>query len=254
MYKLPLAIERDYSVFRARIMHDVSRIASPRIAGSHLLRTDAKDDPQLLELAALLGISARSLVNRRKLRAKLRRFAQRLSVEKQSQLSALLGRWVREPDEALVERWVDEQTVAISKSVDTWLARAVQATALAVSGNLVLAGVNQAFAPQETQTAIALAGAAAATRARQAASAAVLSLNTELLGNVSVANGVGNYRWVTEDDDVVRDNHAALHYTIQSWANEPAGGGTKEDDPGHPGSGFGCRCIAEPLIVPIPLS
>lgn len=244
---LPETIERDYMRFRAVIMHDVSRIASPRIAGSHLLRTDAEDDPQLLELAAVLGLSAEALVDKRKLRAKLRRFAKRLSVEKQAQLSALLGRWVRAPDEHLVERWVSEQTTAINKSVDTWLGRAVQVGALAVTGNFILAGVNQTFAPQEAQTAVALTGAAAATRARQAASSAVLSLNTQLLGNVAVANGLSHYRWITQDDEVVRDNHFDLHYSLQSWAFPPAGGGTKPGEPGHPGDGYGCRCYADPV-------
>jgi hypothetical protein len=247
---LPLAIERDYKHFRARIMHDVARVAAPRIMGSHAFRTDAKDDPQLLELAALLGISAEALVNKGKLRAKLRRFAKRLSVEKQTQLSALLGRWVREPDEALSEAWVESQLTAVSEQVDAWIARAaVSLGALAITGNLAAAAGNQVLTPDELQSTVAISGAVAATRARAGASSAVLSLNTQLLGNISQANGVGNYRWVTEDDERVRENHFDLHYTIQSWANEPAGGGTKPEDPGHPGSGFGCRCIAEPLVL-----
>jgi len=226
---LPLRIETDYQVFRARIMHDVTRIAVPRMAGSRLLRVDAKDDPQLLELAALLGLSSAALLNKRKLRAKLQRFARRLSVEKQSQLSALLGRWVRAPDEHLVEQWVSSQMEAISTQIDLWLARAASSES----------------APEL----VAFTGAAQASRARLAASAAVLALNTRLLANVATANGVGEYRWRTAGDDAVRENHAALDGLIQRWAEPPPGGGTKPGDAGHPGEGYGCRCEAEPLVI-----
>lgn len=248
MSKLPEVIERDYMLFRAAVMHDVARVAAPRLAGSHLIRLDSEDDPQLLELAALLGISGAALLNKRKLRAKLRRFAHRLSVEKQAQLSALLGRWVRAPDEGISARWVEEQVEAIEASVDSWVKRAaVAAGSLAAGAAVALVAANQAVSPAGVREVVALTGAVAATRARAGASAAVLSLNTELLGNVAQANGVDSYRWVTQDDDRVRENHFDLHYTIQQWNDPPIGGGTKPDEEGHPGEGFGCRCIAEPL-------
>jgi len=249
---LPLDIERDYRAFRAQVMHDVTRTALPRMAASHLWRTDSEDDPQLLELAALLGISSASLIDERKLRAKLRRLASRLSVQKQAQLSALLGRWVNEPSNHLIDQWVEEQVTAVSTQVDGWLARAgVSLGALAITHNVVVAGLNQLLTPEQAQAEVSVGGAIAASRARMGASAAVLNLNTALLGNVAVSQGLTSYRWVTEDDEVVRDNHAALHFSVQSWNSPPMGGGTKEDEEGHPGSGFGCRCEAEPIAAPI---
>lgn len=228
--KLPERIERDYMVFRARIVHDAARIVRPKLLGSHAFRADTEDDPNIEELAAVLGISAAALLDKRKLRKRLRRVAERLSVEKQAQLSALLGRWVRAPDDGIIERWVSEQARAINAALDEWVGRAATATAFGA-----------------TEEVVAATAAVAATRARIAASSAVLSLNTELLGTAAAANGLTSYRWVTEDDEVVRDNHAALHYSIQRWDSPPIGGGTKEGDEGHPGSGFGCRCIAEPV-------
>lgn len=248
---LPEKIERDYMHFRARIMHDVGRIAVPKLAASHALRNDAADDPRVVEIATMLGISSAGLLNKAKLRAKLRRLASRLSVEKQVQLSRLLGRWVPAPSQDLVEQWVESQVEAVSTQVDGWIAGASIALAsVAVTGNVFLASSNQVITPEDAQAAVALTAAAQATRARQAASSALLSLNTQLLGDVSAANGIGSYLWVTEDDDVVRENHAELHFTIQQWADPPLGGGTKPDDEGHPGSGFGCRCEAQPAILP----
>lgn len=247
--KLPEVIERDYMRFRAQVIHDVGRVATPRFDALHRVRTDAKDDADLKALAVLLGLSVDALLNRKKLRERLRRFGGRLSVEKQAQLSALLGRWVREPDPAIIERWVEEQEQSIAKSIDTWLGRAAIALgAFALTQNVLGAVANQALTPEEARTGVARTTAALATRSRLAASAAVLALNSDLLSNVATSNGVGQYRWVTQDDERVRDNHAELHYSIQSWSDPPLGGGTKEDDEGHPGSGYGCRCIAEPLV------
>jgi len=238
--------------FRAGIVHDVAAIAAPRIAGSHVFRMDDLDDPDLEEMALFLGLSAEALLNTKKLRARLRRLGRRLSAEKQAHLSALLGRWVNEPSNHLIDQWVEEQVTAVSTQVDGWLARAgVSLGALAITHNVVVAGLNQLLTPEQAQAEVSVGGAIAASRARMGASAAVLNLNTALLGNVAVSQGLTSYRWVTEDDEVVRDNHAALHFSVQSWNSPPMGGGTKEDEEGHPGSGFGCRCEAEPIAAPI---
>jgi len=195
---------------------------------------DSEDDPQILELAALLGVSASLLLNKRKLREKLRRIASRLSREKQAQLSVLLGRWVQSPEGILTDRWVDQQVEAISKSVDTWVAR----TSVDVSAGVA------------AETLIG-SGAVAAAQARNGAAFAVLALNTALLSQVSSSNGVGDYLWVTKDDAVVRINHAQLHYTIQQCGTPPSGGGTKPGESGHPASGYGCRCEAKPTLDPV---
>lgn len=54
------------------------------------------------------------------------------------------------------------------------------------------------------------------------------------------AIGITKYRWSTQGDDKVRGSHAARNGQIFSWDNPPAGG--------HPGSDFGCRCVAIPVI------
>jgi SPP1 gp7 family putative phage head morphogenesis protein len=60
------------------------------------------------------------------------------------------------------------------------------------------------------------------------------------------ALGVDGYIWRTVNDQRVRDNHSALDGERCSWDDPPDGGGTDEDEAGHPGSGINCRCYAEP--------
>lgn len=248
-FALPLRIEREYEGFRARVMHDFGRVAWAKIETSHIPRLDAEDDPDLARLAELLGISSTAMLNKNKLRQKLRRFAKRLTDEKRLQLSTLLGRWVPEPPPEIAEAWVLEQTRAVSEQVDKWLGRAAVAIASLTATRSIMGVVaNQTFVAEDLQSTVALATAAQATRARQAASNAVLQLNTQLLGATSTVSGIHSYRWITAGDDAVREHHLDLDGTVQTWDNPPVGGGTDAGDAGHPGDGFGCRCIAEPIL------
>lgn len=52
--------------------------------------------------------------------------------------------------------------------------------------------------------------------------------------------GVEEYVWVTEGDDKVRPEHAALNGTTQRWDDPPP--------PGHPGTDVLCRCRARPVL------
>jgi hypothetical protein len=229
---LPEQIERDYMRFRASVVRQIAAVTDSALR----LRTDAEDNPDLIALLALLGLTADAIIDRRKLRARLYRFAHRLSDFERAQLATILGSYVHRPNPLLIEAWVDDQEVAITKSAETLLGRAsVALGGLAIGGAASLVLANQVFTPEEARVGVA-------------ASSAALTLNARFIANISTNAGGTHYRWITVDDEVVRDNHAALHFTIQSWALEPAGGGTKEDESGHPGSGFGCRCVADPIV------
>lgn len=58
--------------------------------------------------------------------------------------------------------------------------------------------------------------------------------------------GVTKYTWRSVRDNRTRECHADLDDTEQSWDSPPEGGGTDEDEEGHPGDGILCRCYAEP--------
>ena len=75
----------------------------------------------------------------------------------------------------------------------------------------------------------------------------VAKLNAEVNQARQEALGATRYVWHTVSDNRVRDNHFDLDGQIFEWSDPPMGGGTREDEPGHPGSGITCRCFAEAL-------
>jgi hypothetical protein len=236
MLTLPETIERDYMVFTRRTMDAVAHLADTALLRP-VLRTDADDHPDLLELLALLGISMTAVLNQAALRKRLRTVASRLTAEKQAELVRLLGRWVPRPGGTVTEAWIEEQANAITFAVEGWLAEAstiVEET----PGSL-----------QEIRAAVAEAGRQAAARAALAASAALLGLNALLAEEGAVGAGLTHYKWVTQGDADVRSHHAKLDGTIQAWASPPTGGACSETYPGHPGTCDNCRCIAQPIVA-----
>lgn len=234
MLKLPERLEREFAGFRMRIDSDVASVVDMALTKQQL-RQDDENHPDLLAMIALLGLSARGILNERLLRKRLRRIARTLSREKQAEFTTLLGRFVQQPSEATLNLWVDEQTKYIQEATRAWLAAAA----------VIVAGT--AGGIQVQRNAVLATVPALQRRSVFAASAGILGLQALIVPEVSVANGLTHYKWVTEGDDRVRDHHAALNGTIQSWSDPPIGGGTYEDEPGHPLSGYGCRCLAQPI-------
>jgi SPP1 gp7 family putative phage head morphogenesis protein len=53
--------------------------------------------------------------------------------------------------------------------------------------------------------------------------------------------GIDSYRWITSNDERVRETHAAHEGNIYRWDDPP-------EDTGHPGFDYNCRCLAAPII------
>lgn len=193
------------------------------------------------ELLAFLELSAPQVLNEKRLRLRLRQLAMRLSNEKRAELALLLGRVVALPLPQTINLWIDEQVKAVQSTIEHWLAEATEEIR-----NSRLKGMPLAEMPIGLRTRAKAAAGVAESRA----SAAVLQLNSELIEEIARSSGSTAYRWQTEQDDRVRENHIPLDFTIQKWSDPPSGGGTKPEDSGHPGSGFGCRCTAIPLQGP----
>lgn len=87
--------------------------------------------------------------------------------------------------------------------------------------------------------------------ARRIARDQVGRLNAQFNEERQTAMGVVGYTWRTARDSRVRDGHERLEGAQCTWDEEPEGGGTDEDELGHPGSGIQCRCYAEPDFSPI---
>jgi len=75
----------------------------------------------------------------------------------------------------------------------------------------------------------------------------ILKLNAKVNQGLQQRIGVREYTWSTSRDERVREMHAELEGTRQSYTNPP------EIAPGrfgHPGDDYQCRCVAIPIMPP----
>jgi hypothetical protein len=223
---LPVRMEMEFMLDQRRLMRHLQWFTISNIGKS---TEDQRQDTKGLE--QFLQMNAGEILNERKLRIRLRHLATTLSGQKLTELRALLGRAVSAPAPGLLEAWIDSQVLAIQASVQTWLA----------TSTAKIATSRAAAVPLETMVGeLSAMSKSLAARAEKRASFAVLQLNSQIIEEVARGAGSSHYKWITEGDDRVRDNHVPLDGTIQSWATPPTGGGTREGDIGAPGSGYGC--------------
>jgi SPP1 gp7 family putative phage head morphogenesis protein len=87
--------------------------------------------------------------------------------------------------------------------------------------------------------------------ARRIARDQIGKLNAQFNQERQESLGVTGYVWRGANDNRERDNHRELEGRHFDWSDPPLGGGTTEDEEGHPGEGIQCRCWAEPDFSPI---
>jgi SPP1 gp7 family putative phage head morphogenesis protein len=231
---IPVQLELEYMLAQRWLLRDLSFLTIAKVLHEH------RDSDELLDF---LKLSAPQLLNEKFIRRRLRHLARTMTNEKLRELQVLLGRNVRPPFPGTAAQWINEQVLAIQATVERWLLEASAEIQQSRLKGMALADMTVAL----RQRAMTLSGIA-----EQRASAAVLQLNSKLIEEIAKGSGSSHYRWQTMEDDRVRPNHAELNLTVQAWADAPMGGGTKPDDAGHPGSGYGCRCTAIPLQGPPP--
>jgi len=225
---IPLRLELEYMLSQRILLHELE---ARTVAG--LGRRGDADDVDLI--ASILGLTVADILDEHKLRRKLRHLAMTISAQKVRELREILGSAVRPPAPGLIEQWIDAQVAGIQLTIERWV----------VGANEEMRATRRAFT--EAPAALRALRNRLSKQAEQRASAATLTLNTAIIEEVARNGGSSHYRWHTEMDSRVRPNHQALEGTIQAWATPPAGGGTKPWDRGHPGSGFSCRCLPEPI-------
>ena len=67
------------------------------------------------------------------------------------------------------------------------------------------------------------------------------TINTEMAQRLSAAAGIKSYRWITQGDEHVRDEHVLRENKVYLWSHA--------HDDGHPGEPPNCRCTAEPVLA-----
>jgi SPP1 gp7 family putative phage head morphogenesis protein len=82
------------------------------------------------------------------------------------------------------------------------------------------------------------------SRAELIARDQVLKLNGQISRQRHQALGIRQYIWITAADERVREGHALLHGSTQSYDNPPDVGDGRFE---NPGGDYNCRCIAQPV-------
>lgn len=231
---LPLQLELEYMLDQRRLAR---RLEWHVTAALSKFREDQRQDADE-GLRAFLQMSAPEILNEAKLRRRLRSLATTLTAQKLRELEGLLGRAVSAPAPGLIDEWINTQVIAIQASVQQWLATASKQIAESRTAGATVG---------EMVGAVTVASKELAKNAEIRASFRLLQLNSQIIEEVAKGAGSTHYRWITEEDSKVRPNHVPLHDSIQGWSSPPNGGGTRPGEPGHPGSGYGCRCLAEPM-------
>jgi len=85
-----------------------------------------------------------------------------------------------------------------------------------------------------------------ASRAELIARDQVLKLNAQVTQTEQTGAGITKYEWSSSRDERVREMHADLDGTIQSWDDPPITNAA--GDRNHPGEDYQCRCIAIPIL------
>lgn len=233
MNLIPETLERDYMRLKWRLFSDLAELVEQVLSTAIKRREDAGED-----LMMLLGLTPEQLLDRGRIVERLVQLANDINQEKITQIGKLLGRPVSGVPPERIALWADAQADVIMNEVRVFLGKvgAEAATQL---------GKASSFAATVKLVKILASDASKVAEVR--GSAAVLQLNSEIIQEVAQSGGSVFYTWQTEEDSRVRPHHADLNKTVQTWNNPPRGGGTNSGDVGHPGSGYGCRCVPLPL-------
>jgi len=234
---IPLRLELEYMLDQRRLVRDLSFLAT-----ASLTSLDQRQDSD--ELLAWLGLTAVQVLDKKQLRKRLLQIAHRITHEKVQELAALLGRSVQAPAPGLVAQWVDDQIRAVQTTVENWLTSVTEEVRISRLAHAPMSALTVTLRELQKQ----VAGAA-----ERKASAAILQLNTQIIEETAKGAGSSHYKWLTEQDNRVRAWHASKQGRVYSWDDPPMGGGSHADNEGHPGSGYGCRCLPVPIQGPGPL-
>ena len=111
---IPERLELEYMLDQRRLVRGLAKMAERSL----LQRTDSD------ELLSFLNLTAAQVLNKKLLRRRLRQIAHEMTQEKLRELTALLGHSVRLPLTGTIEKWINEQELAVTATVERWLQEA----------------------------------------------------------------------------------------------------------------------------------
>jgi SPP1 gp7 family putative phage head morphogenesis protein len=107
--------------------------------------------------------------------------------------------------------------------------------------------VTKAKGPRELAALIEEKTKATKNQARMIASDQLRKAHSDIAKQSQQNAGFQKYKWRTQKDGRVRDDHKDLEGLVFSW-DEPPITNSKTDARNNPGEDFGCRCYAEPVF------
>lgn len=143
-------------------------------------------------------------------------------------------------DPLAAEPWIDPMMRAWGRS-NVELIRGLSERSASAIESQVLAAWTSGASTRDLARYLERAEGIARSRAELIATDQIGKLHGQLTGIRQAAVGVESYIWRTSMDERVRQSHADLHGTTQSWASAPA-------PDGHPGQGIRCRCAPDPVL------
>lgn len=209
-------------------------------------RSEALDARRALHLTAVAQATFEKSLEPTALHAVVARFGKRTNTHQREQLdrqlrSAIgvgLGQ-IEKPVRDHLTSWATENVNLIRTVPQRYFAR-------------LRAGVEEAYASGMHPTTLAKRFAdvhdISLNDAMRIAVDQIGKLNGQLNRERQTSIGIEDYMWRGVRDSRERDNHNDLEGVRCSWSDPPMGGGTDEDEAGHPGSGIQCRCYPEPVL------
>jgi SPP1 gp7 family putative phage head morphogenesis protein len=107
--------------------------------------------------------------------------------------------------------------------------------------------VTQAKGPRQLAALIEAETKATANQARMIASDQLRKAHSDIAKASQQTAGFQKYKWRTQKDGRVRDDHKDLEGLVFSWDDPPITN-SRTGDENNPGEDFGCRCFAEPVF------
>lgn len=140
-------------------------------------------------------------------------------------------------DKGLLARSIVGEQVGLIKSIPIEAATRAQAYAYEAAVN----GERSAYVAEQLKATTEVTE----SRATLIARTEIAKSNAAINQSRSQSLGLNQYIWRTAQDDRVREAHAELEGTVQSWDNPPQVG---DEGSFNAGQIYNCRCYSEPVI------
>lgn len=176
----------------------------------------------------------------------VRKFGRRTVTHQQQQLARQVSAALSVPYQAierpvrdLVPQWTAENVELIQSVPSRFFERIAADVEHAYATGMHPDALARRFARRHQQS---------IADARRIARTEIGKLNSRVTRERHQALGIERYVWQCVGDSQERDCHAELDGKVCSWDEPPEGGGTDDDEDGHPGEGINCRCVALPVL------